>query len=87
MTNTSDLDITWTANILVGSNEQSVPVIFNTLDHRLVLEGCTSSCTGLFEFGSSGSFTAGAHTETVSLSTNEMTATDYVCSTNGDSSD
>ena len=45
VTMTNTLDITWTGNLLLADDEQSVPVIFDTASDKVIVEGCTASCT------------------------------------------
>ena len=39
------LDITYTADLLIGDANQAIPVIFDTTTEYLVIEGCASGCT------------------------------------------
>ena len=79
---TNTLDVTWTADILVGDGEQAIPVIFDTATHYLILEGCSGSgtCTDRFNYEDSGSFTAGAVSTSLSIETNTMEETTYIIS-------
>ena len=62
---TNYLDLVWTADFLIDTDEQVVPVMFDTMSHYLILEGCTpGTCTNLFD-KTTGTYTPGAVSRTI----------------------
>lgn len=68
---TNYLDLVWTADFLVGADEQVVPVMFDTTTNWMILQGCTpGDCTNQFDYTAGGA-TVGNVSRTITLNSNQ----------------